>query len=371
MMHQPTVHRRSAASLLPVRTSDFRTQLSLLADPALQVPQFLSGLLEATAAEIPTRREAMIESLFIKAILNRVQPGGEDRGHIYLKQFEIPQIVLFDLLTHHYPFVSVSHDLANAAIARQLHHCRTAVLLDAGIGRGMQTLRLLERMKDHHQLRHLTIIGVEPFADALAFTKEAIEAVTPALPFEVSFIPVHSLVEHLDPITLSHQLPLQYDQLVVNSSLTLHHLQHTAHREKFFRLVQILKADAVTLIEPDSDLMQGDWEARMLQAYAHYSAVFQVIDQLDVDEADKNGLKLFFDREIDDAVARPEAIRNMRHEEGRQWVGYLKAAGFTPRYMTAADTLHPLVASSWTEDQYLSLRYQDIPMLSVICGTGA
>ena len=310
--------------------SELRQFVDSLHDNAAPlVVEKLEEQLQGCLQEIETRPEALLDALFLKAIRDHVNPQAGSHEHIYLQQYEIPQIVLFDLLINKLPFVVMSHALTNRAMVNALKRAEQAVVMDVGIGRGIQIARLIDELAaTRTRLKHLTVVGVEPFAEAIAFAETLIRQAAEKAPFSVEFVPVVSLVEDLAPDALLRTFPKHYDSLVINSSLTLHHLPTVWQRQSFFHLMRSFRPNALLLTEPHSDHLEPDWRLRTLNAYDHYRAVFGVIDGLAIDRAAKNGLKMFFGREIDDVVGHPDENRFEKHQEAQQWVQYLQKSDF-------------------------------------------
>lgn len=336
--------------------------------PAASVLQQLDERLQTCLKEINANPDAMLEALFLKAIRDQKQPQTGSHEHLYLQRFEIPQIVLFDLLINQMPFVVMSHAITNRAMANRLKTAQTAVVIDVGIGRGIQLARLLDELiQTGTRLQKLMIVGVEPFADALAHAETLIRQTAEKAGFSVDFVALHSLVENLAPDALARVRPAHYDQLIVNSSLTVHHLPTTAQRQTFFRQIRALEPDLLLLTEPNSDHLEPNWHQRTLNAYDHYRAVFGVIDDLAIDTMSKNGLKMFFGREIDDVVGNPEENRFERHQEAAQWVRYLQESGF--RLISDFDiptALPPTPITLRTHPGgFLALEYLDFNVLSL------
>lgn len=308
---------------------------------------------------------AMLDVLFLKALSQRITASAGEEGHIYLKQFEIPQIVLFDLLINKLPFVSLAHRIINSQIVADAAGCEELVLLDAGIGRGLQTVSLMRMLQDMRPaLRRLTIIGIEPFQEARIAAEESIGRQATTMPFQTVFHPVDGFAEQIHPDILQPLFPPVYDRLLVNSSLTLHHLQATVQRESFFRTIHELGAAAIYLTEPDTDHCTEELLTRSRNAYRHFGAVFQVIDNLAITVKEKNGLKLFFGREIEDIVARDSTQRYERHEPAYRWLYYLKNAGYIHSPFTVPV---PEEKNVWIKNSgSLDIGYKETSVLSLI-----
>jgi hypothetical protein len=350
-----------------------RSELKQLVDnlhdnPASAVLKRVEEELQISLQAIDTKPEALLNTLFLKAIRDHVQPQAVSHEHIYLQQYEIPQIVLFDLLINQMPFVVMSHAITNRAMVNALKPAEKAVVMDVGIGRGIQIVRLIEELATADtQLKHLTVVGVEPFDEAIAFAETLIQQAAEKASFSVEFVPIVSLVEDLAREAFSRALPGEYDKLLINSSLTIHHLPTIPQRQSFFKLMRSLQPDALLLTEPHSDHFEPDWRWRTLNAYNHYRAAFGVIDGLNIDTASKNGLKLFFGREIDDVVGNPDNRRFEKHQEAQAWVRYLQESGFQLRSdFEIPTTLPPSPINLQTKpDGYLAMEYEGVTVLSI------
>jgi hypothetical protein len=289
----------------------------------------LTSLLQAHIAPTNTTSPSLLDTLFLQAMLQH-QSGRHtsfpDVAHIYLKQFEIPQIELFDLLLNHFPFVTVCHNIANQHLAQALQDCTHAALLDIGIGRGFQMARLLPLLADT-RLQELTIIGVEPFAEALSFAEQTVRQAASTLPFTLSFVGIQCLAEQLTTKQIRTALPNPCERLAVNCAFALHHIPAATQRQQLFYWLREFQPHLL-LIEPHGEHLQDDWQARTRSAYRTYGLLFQLIDELDVSLPRKNGLKLFFGREIEDVVGLPTEERYERHESDQQWLAYLTQAGY-------------------------------------------
>ncbi len=284
----------------------------------------LDDLLGLILNYIDHNNEALFLALYLKAVRDHYEPQSNSYGHIYLQKYEIPQIELFDILLNKFPFVLSGHALVNNKIKELLSSAEYALLIDVGTGRGIQMSRLLESLTENSNLKELTIIGIEPFEDAIKYAAELIEKTGADLPFKVKFVPLHSLVEKLDKTTLIKTFPKTSQKPIVNAAFVIHHLRTEEERNTFFSLMHDISADAILLTEPHSDHMEPAWKKRATNAYKHYGALYALIDKLDIGTKEKNGLKMFFGREIDDVVGNPEHQRYERHEPTEKWLSYLK-----------------------------------------------
>jgi GRAS domain family len=65
-----------------------------------------------------------------------------------------------------------------------------------------------------------------------------------------------------------------------------------------------------------------------VNAWEHYDAVYDTIDQLYISEAEKKGLKTFFGRVVRDVVGTQHRDRFGRHEPARAWIACGRTVGW-------------------------------------------
>ncbi|WP_062122258.1 GRAS family protein [Geofilum rubicundum] len=285
----------------------------------------IEALLEHCLDGLGESSEKFLATLFIRAIRKHIGPTTIDE-HIYLKRYEVPQIELFNVLIQQFPFVRYSHSIVNQTIADIVQGESTVTILDIGIGQGIQIVNLLERLKRVSGLRKVVVIGVEPFEDALNYAGELINSIN--YPYNVEFIPVCSFIEAIDFAEIGNMVEAAGGPLIVNESLALHHIQHLNDRHKVIQSVRALNPKAFFLTEPNVDHFEPDFFRRFQNCYNHFYHIFQVIDQLPVGVKEKNGLKLFFGREIEDVIGGSDHERFEKHEPSFRWVEKLTVGGF-------------------------------------------
>lgn len=328
----------------------------------------LKQLLDATTLRVTLDPNAFLDMLFLNAAYNRFRPQANSHGNLYLKHFEIPQIVLFDLLINKFPLVSMSHGIVNDTIKHVIAQGPHSVLIDVGIGRGLQTAKLVELLAHEGRLQTLTVVGVEPSHEALTHAQQRLASVAQQADFELIFKPLQCLMEQLTPAILLAELPKQFNTLAVNSSLAAHHIPTVPERLAFFEMIRQLQPDAFLLTELDSNHMETNWLQRVENAYPHYAAIFSLIDQLYITPVEKNGLKMFFGREISDVVAHPEDQRFERHERSQRWLEYLEKTGFTVNRPVYVDEFRKARGISYRQQMpgHLSMGHKGVNVLSIL-----
>jgi hypothetical protein len=273
--------------------------------------------------------EAMFNYTLAKAMRKHLMVG-QSQEHIYLQRFEIPQIRLFELLIQQFPLANLSQQCTNTLLIDALVNHSNPVLMDIGIGTGFQVSNIIEGLKNKsdNQIKCLTIVGIEPFADALRMTEENISRVSENAPFEVKLIIKEAFIEQMSQEELAQMLPAQYDGLYVNASFALHHIQQMSKRKAVFEILKNLNVNAFVLSEPNSNHFEVSYQKRFQNCVNHYGVLFQIIDTLPIIATEKAALKLFFSREIDDVLGNTEEVRVEKHFATEQWVQLFEETGF-------------------------------------------
>ena len=85
-------------------------------------------------------------SIFCSALLKRLD-NKYVRQNIYLQEFpEESQINIFKKFTYNFPIISLAHIIANELICQKISLLQPFVLIDIGIGKGVQILNLLKKL---------------------------------------------------------------------------------------------------------------------------------------------------------------------------------------------------------------------------------
>ncbi|MCC6463565.1 MAG: hypothetical protein IT260_24055 [Saprospiraceae bacterium] len=308
--------------------------------------------------------EKLLATLFLKALNIRINSEfiGEN---IYVGKYEISQIQLFNILIEKFPFVRFSQQITNAAIVAEMQGCPEVTLLDIGIGQGTQVLHIIQQAKTLPGLRKLHIVGIEPYGEALQRAEAQILACREQVPFAIEWTALHTVAEQVDFAAL----PPLPGKIIVNASLALHHIQSDALRQQTIARIKQLNPGAFILIEPNVNHYEPDFLQRFQNCYRHFYHIFQVIDRIEhISQADKNALKLFFGREIEDIIGKDEKDRFEKHEPATRWIERLKQQRFAIR----ENFLHqPLEAGCGVDIRYhregfLGFSHGDETVLAVI-----
>lgn len=308
--------------------------------------------------------EKLLATLLIKALNKRINSEfiGEN---IYLGKYEIPQIQLFNILIEKFPFVRFSQQIVNSAIVEAMQGASEATIIDIGIGQGTQMLNIIEAAKSLGQLKKLHFVGIEPFGEALQQAEKSILARNGQVPFEITFKGIHDGAENVDFMTLG---PLP-GKIIVNASLALHHIQSGQKRAETIAQIRQINPEAVLLIEPNVNHYEPDFFARFKNCYHHFYSIFQVIDRIeDIGQADKNALKLFFGREIEDIIGKEEKDRYEKHELATRWIERLEQNQFSlqQNFPTIPTEAGCGVEIAYHQEGFLGFTFQQETVLAVL-----
>jgi hypothetical protein len=307
--------------------------------------------------------EKFLSTLFIKSLKSHVEPGVLNEN-IYLKKYELPQIHLFNILIKDFPFVQVSQQITNSIIIDLIKNEKEATIIDIGIGQGTQIKNLLLSTNDKVRLQKVNIIGIEPFKDALEKASTTINELNGKLPFEIEFTGINDFIENVD----FSQFKQNKGMLIVNASLALHHIQTLNKRYSVIANIKSINPTAFLLIEPNIDHFEPQFYRRFQNCYRHFYTIFKVIDTLNIENADKNGLKLFFGREIEDIIGKTEIERFERHEPAYMWIEKLNFNNFKTNKIAyhSSPRLKSGIEINFHNEGFLGFTFEKETILSVI-----
>jgi protein-L-isoaspartate O-methyltransferase len=340
--------------------------LKQLHDLAYRMPNDLTAADKALLNEIYEESIEDLdnpESLFAYTLSKAMRKHfavSQKQEHIYLQRFEIPQIRLFELLIQQFPLANLSQHCTNTLLIDALAQHTHPVLMDIGIGTGFQVSAIIEGLAKRQDcsIQRLTVVGIEPFSDAVGLAQQNIQRVSSQTPFEVRLVTKVAFIEQLSPADLSQLLPAEHDGLYVNASFALHHIQQRSQRKSVFEMLKALKLNALVLSEPNSDHFEPMYAKRFQNCVHHYGILFRIIDTLPITATEKAALKLFFSREIDDVLGNTEEVRVEKHYATEQWVQLLDETGFRLQKRSAAFEYTQLNNTSLQTD--LSNRYATV-----------
>jgi hypothetical protein len=245
----------------------------------------------------------------------------------YLKEFEIPQIRLFDILANRFPLVLEAQRLVENCVLELAKNQQQLCIIDLGIGRSVQMARILKSLNTCKNLETVTLIGIEIQKESLEFSKNLLDDLKTSLNFTLLFYPINQAIEEIDFEELRRFIPSTNCKLIVNASLALHHVQTKEKRAHVLGNLAKFNPDLLTLIEPNVNCFTNDFEQRYLNAFEHFGALYAYINSLELNEAEKKGLKQFFSNELFDAIALPDEYRFEKYDESLSWCALAKSFG--------------------------------------------
>ena len=272
--------------------------------------------------------------VFASAMAQRLQGRACQAANLYLRRFEVPQIQLFNLLGRHVPMASLATRMANDALADAVAGQAHPTLIDVGIGTGRQFSALLGELAAAGQApQQLTVVGIEPAADALAQARSTLLATAAALDITLHFHGFASSAEALTDADWQAIGAACSGRPAINAAFALHHIADDAQgqdqRNAVLRRLHQLAPQCLVLTEPDVDHLEPRFLKRFRHCFTHFGAVFGALDALPLDQADRDALKVgFFGREIADILGTAEGQRSERHECAAAWLQRLDASGF-------------------------------------------
>ncbi len=289
-----------------------------------QTKSEMESLFAYCAEGMENDSQKFLATLLIKALNKKIHSEfiGEN---IYLNKYEISQIQLFNILIEKFPFVKYSQQITNNAIIEVIRQNTEVTIVDIGIGQGTQMVNVIESAKNLTHLKKMVVVGIEPFEDALRQAAATIQSYQGKVPFDIEFIGIHNFAENVDFASIQNLT----GAIIVNASLALHHIQSGQLRTQTLARIKKINPAAIILIEPNVNHYEPDFFARFVNCYNHFYSIFQVIDRIDIDQKDKNALKLFFGREIEDIIGKEEKDRYEKHEPATHWIGRLRENNFT------------------------------------------
>ena len=303
-----------------------------------------------------------------KALNYRFSEGNkEEITNTYLKELEIPQIVLFDILANRFPLVLRAQEIVNDLFQYEAHGMKSICIIDLGIGRGIQIARILKHLNNVNTLTEVTLIGLDILKPALEFTSNTITNLKDELNYTLNFYPIHSQVESIDIESIKELVPSSCEKILVNASLTLHHVQQEEERLNLLRKLKSINPSIITLIEPNADCATDDFEQRVFNAFEHFSALYQLINSLDLEEVEKKGLKQFFATDLFDPIALSNSHRFEKYCKCETWINYAKNCGFKEVDMKNRSILqeHNKLNAELNLG-YVNLKFEETDLLGII-----
>ena len=303
-----------------------------------------------------------------KALNYRFSEGNkEEITNTYLKELEIPQIVLFDILANRFPLDLRAQEIVNDLFQYEANGMKSICIIDLGIGRGIQIARILKHLNNINTLTEVTLIGLDILKPALEFTSNTITKLKDELNYRLNFYPIHSQVESIDIESIKALVTSNCEKILVNASLTLHHIQKEEERLNLLRKLKSINPSIITLIEPNADCATDDFDQRLFNTFEHFSALYQLINSLDLEDVEKKGLKQFFATDLFDPIALPNSHRFEKYNKCETWINYAKTCGFKEVDMKNRSMLqeHNKLNAELNLG-YVNLKFEETDLLGII-----
>ncbi len=294
--------------------------------------------------------------------------------NLYLAKDGIAQIDLFRLLIEELPHVAFAQNIVNKIIVDVCATHQQVVLLDIGIGTGLQCSTIIRELaQKSSSLQEITIVGIEPSADSLVAATKRFQELQKEIGIRLIFHPIHGCAEDISSTDWTSLIDqYKHQNVVINASFALHHIknnaQHPNMRADIFRLLYDFQPLAVLISEPNSDHLNENFAQRFENCFRHFNFVFQLINELAISGDEKRALKLFFGREIRDIIGNQEELRSERHELATTWIDRLRQANFQLQdsYQSYLPTSTDFIGIRPTNEQFLSFEYQQESLVAVM-----
>ena len=281
---------------------------------------------------------------FVEALQARTAGDGFGAGNLYQGTTTVSEhdmISAFRMLVEATPLIRFGYQYANQALVSHLKDERQVHLIDIGITPGTQWVSFFEQLAAATpRPPSIRLTGIDvPFSDSdpLKRLNEVGTRLTNcARQFGIDFCyqPIASYVEQLD----FRQIAVRPDEvLAINATLAMHHtptadaVRNENHsRDAVLRRLRSLNPKILTLIEPDSDHNALPFVARVQEAFRHYLAVFEALENVLPKESKERFVleNAFFGREVLNVIAAEGPSRVERHERSDSWRRRLTQSGF-------------------------------------------
>jgi len=302
----------------------------------------------------------------LRARLEGIAP--EQIQNTYLKEFEIPQIRLFDILANRFPLVLEAQKLVENCILELAKNQQQLCIIDLGIGRSVQMVRILKSLNACKSLETVTLIGIEIQKESLEFSNILLNDLKNSLKFTLQFYPINQAIEEIDFDAISQLIPTNNRKLIINASLALHHVQTKEKRAHVLGSFAKFNPDLLSLIEPNVDCFTNDFEERRINAYEHFGALYAYINTLSLKDEEKKGLKQFFSNELFDAIALPDEYRFEKYDESVSWCALAKSFGLSnfniPQFIQSFKI--PGIKVTYNENGFVNFGFGETDILGII-----
>lgn len=334
----------------------------------LEAAQRLAEL-EAHVSHIQSLPRRLQSELFLNAIKCRLEQTKAE--NLYLVKDDGQQIKMFNFMAGHFPVVQAAQKIANTVFVSSVGNSQHVVILDIGIGSGMQMANFIQQaLNQCPHLSSFSVLGIEPSADSLVRAEGRLDDLTRELKVPISFTGFAKTMEELDSADweiIQSQVNLNKGTFLVNASFALHHIRPLAFRNTLFGKLKALSPKAFMMIEPYADYTSDSLLSRFKNAWHHYGLTFRALDTIPENEDDKNTLKqVFFGREMIDVLAEEGRIEQF--EPAEKWADRLHQAGFETRRidnLPHSEKINPLIQIEEGQG-YIRFNVSGCPIVAIL-----
>lgn len=285
----------------------------------------LRALIESTSHTLSPQATTLLA--FARALARRDEEL-HSHSNLYLRQFEVPQIELFELALSALPPVAEATRMVHDQMVHRLRGVQAGTLVSLGCGLGLREADIVREVR----ATALDVFLVEPNEDCLEAASRAVAAAAAEVGTALTLHPTLETAERLSP-ELFGAIGEAPSPRAVMASYALHHmadLPAVDARGELFHSLFAAGADFVCLAEPNSDHRVECLRQRFENTRRHFGQAFRWIDEQPITDKQKATVKLmFFGRELEDILGRDEG-RVERHEPFERWVSRVASAGFRP-----------------------------------------
>lgn len=324
-------------------------------------------LLKYCEEQMESDSQKFLSLLFIQALKNYLSPG-ENMRLKFFDEYYMKKEELYSLFYEHFPLINFPLDYANKIIKNKVMHDTEMVLIDIGIGTGVQIQRLIEKLVYTTKIWNITIIGIEPNLERLTKCQRKLIQLETILPISIRFLPINDLAEEVSIESIRNIISGLKGKLIINASFALHHIVKSKHRNQLLKSLKGLNPDLLLITEPNTDHQEKDFFKRFQNSYTHFYHLFNIIDNLSIEPHKQNAMKLYFEKEINAIIGSYGRDHNKRYETANEWVNRLKAAGFNmlPAFINHPARLKPDIRVHYKKNGFLAFENNGETLLAMM-----
>ena len=267
---------------------------------------------------------------FKDALEKRILRNNWTVPNLYLLNDNQQQIHYFNLMSKAFPLVILSQKMIRETILEVIGASTSVLIMDIGIGTAQQIKGIIESLYSRQaEIPVFRVIGIEPSQNNLEKAYSELTKLSLEYDFQLEFIALNTLLEDMtesDWQNITELYATHSGISLINASFSLHHVR-ISDRTTLIARLKSLNPGLLTVIEPDAHYLTNSLSEKFRNAWSHYHLTFQVIEEMQISDSEKAGLKtVFFGREIQDVFSE-QSIE--QYETGTEWSSRFQNAGFT------------------------------------------